>query len=157
MSCHTQTHQSLLCSNGYLATHSRLKALSATHQLDAAPSTPRSSSVFATANGASPAPASEQRFLKLPIESARKLRFYDRPDLSELIKQHAADKAVLEAANEALLQVIAPSGPAALSIPPRCTLRAPARLGCTCVSHSCSALWFLLVTSQQGLHGGVIF
>lgn len=41
------------------------------------------------------------------MESARKLRFYDRLDLSELIKQHAVDKAVLEAANAALCQVAA--------------------------------------------------
>ncbi len=49
--------------------------------------------------------APPQQFLRLPLESARKLRFYDRPDLSELVEQHAQDKAQLTAANAALRQV----------------------------------------------------
>lgn len=43
--------------------------------------------------------------MRMPLESARKLRFYENPDLSELIKQHTQDKIVLEAANAALCQV----------------------------------------------------
>ena len=39
------------------------------------------------------------------MESARKLRFYERPDLSELVAQHAHDRAQLEAANAALRKV----------------------------------------------------
>jgi hypothetical protein len=50
-------------------------------------------------------PQQQQQFLRLPVESARKLRFYERPDLSELVAQHARDRAQLEAANASLRKV----------------------------------------------------
>jgi hypothetical protein len=51
--------------------------------------------------GASP----QQQFLRLPVDSARKLRYYDRPDLNELVTTHARDMATLQAANAALKKV----------------------------------------------------
>ena len=51
--------------------------------------------------GASP----PQQFLRLPVDSARKLRYYDRPELSDLVATHARDMATLQAANAALKQV----------------------------------------------------
>ncbi len=87
---------------------SRLKALSTPETMDTAGANSASpSQSSATVSNNPPQPATDQKFLKLPVESARKLRFYDRLDLSELIKQHAVDKAVLEAANAALCQVAA--------------------------------------------------
>ena len=53
----------------------------------------------ATALG--PAP----QFLRLPVDSARKLRYYDRPELNDLVTQHARDVATLQAANTALRKV----------------------------------------------------
>ena len=89
---------------------SRLKALSTPETVDAAGANAISpSKSIATVPSNLPRPGTDQKFLKLPVESARKLRFYDRSDLSELIKQHAVDKAVLEAANAALCQVAADS------------------------------------------------
>lgn len=69
----------------------RLKALSSTE----------SAATAAAGGGDEP----QQQYLRLPLESARKLRFYDRPDLNELVEQHTHDKAQLTAANAALRQV----------------------------------------------------
>lgn len=68
---------------------------------------PRRLKALSAAETAAPEaqPPPQQQFLRLPLESARKLRFYDRPDLSELVEQHARDKAQLTAANAALRQV----------------------------------------------------
>ena len=46
-----------------------------------------------------------QQFLRLPVDSARKLRYYDRPELNELVTTHARDMATVQAANAALRQV----------------------------------------------------
>lgn len=56
-------------------------------------------------DGATAAPKPQQQFLRLPVESARKLRYYDRPDLNDLVTQHAKDKAQMQAANDALRRV----------------------------------------------------
>ena len=49
--------------------------------------------------------ASAQQFLRLPVDSARKLRYYDRPELNDLVTEHAKDMAALQAANAALRKV----------------------------------------------------
>lgn len=46
-----------------------------------------------------------KQFLRLPLESARKLRFYDRPDLSALIQANLREKQQLFDTNAALKQV----------------------------------------------------
>ena len=46
-----------------------------------------------------------QQFLRLPVESAKKLRWYDRPDLNNLIQQNLRDKNDLLGVNAALRQV----------------------------------------------------
>ena len=51
------------------------------------------------------APAGAQQFLRLPVDSARKLRYYDRPELNDLVTEHAKDMAALQAANAALRKV----------------------------------------------------
>ena len=73
------------------------------------------------ADGRSGAPASpeasdKQQYLRLPVESAKKLRWYDRADLSTLVMQNLKDKQELQAVNEALHQVT--------------TLPSPWRKGC---------------------------
>ncbi len=45
------------------------------------------------------------QFLRLPVDSARKLRYYDRPELNDLVTQHAKDVTTLQAANSALRKV----------------------------------------------------
>lgn len=50
-----------------------------------------------------------QQFLRLPVESAKKLRWYDRPDLNNLIQQNLRDKNDLLGVNAALRQVCRPS------------------------------------------------
>jgi len=42
----------------------------------------------------------QQQFLRLPLESARRLRWFDAGDLAALAREHTADKEVL---HEALL------------------------------------------------------
>lgn len=81
----------------------RLKALSEGAAAPAPQQQPAAPSASQQQTSQQPQP---QQFLRLPVESARKLRFYDRPDLSELVAQHARDKAALTAANEALCQVM---------------------------------------------------
>ena len=56
-------------------------------------------------DGAAAPPKPQQQFLRLPVESACKLRYYDRPDLNDLVTQHAQDKARLQAAVDALRKV----------------------------------------------------
>ena len=46
-----------------------------------------------------------QQYLRLPVESAKKLRWYDRPDLNNLIQQNLRDKNDLLGSNAALRQV----------------------------------------------------
>ena len=46
-----------------------------------------------------------QQYLRLPMESAKKLRWYDRPDLNNLIQQNLRDKNDLIGVNAALRQV----------------------------------------------------
>lgn len=46
-----------------------------------------------------------QQYLRLPVESAKKLRWYDRPDLNNLIQQNLRDKNDLTGVNAALRQV----------------------------------------------------
>ena len=46
-----------------------------------------------------------QQYLRLPIESAKKLRWYDRPDLNNLIQQNLREKNDLLEVNAALRQV----------------------------------------------------
>ena len=65
----------------------------------------RLKSLAQAVDGATASPRPQQQFLRLPVDSARKLRFYDRPDLSDLVTQHAQDKARLQAAIDALRQV----------------------------------------------------
>ena len=59
-------------------------------------------------DGATAAPKPQQQFLRLPMESARKLRYYDRPELADLVAQNAQDKATMQAAIDALRQVRRP-------------------------------------------------
>ena len=54
---------------------------------------------------ASPEASDKQQYLRLPVESAKKLRWYDRADLSTLVTQNLKDKQELQAVNEALHQV----------------------------------------------------
>ena len=46
-----------------------------------------------------------QQYLRLPVESAKKLRWYDRPDLNNLVQQNLRDKNDLLGVNAALRQV----------------------------------------------------
>ena len=46
-----------------------------------------------------------QQYLRLPVESAKKLRWYDRPDLNNLIQQNVREKNDLLGVNAALRQV----------------------------------------------------
>jgi len=55
-------------------------------------------------NGTSPENKTQQ-YLRLPIESAKKLRWYDRPDLNNLIQQNLREKNDLLKVNAALRQV----------------------------------------------------
>ena len=50
-------------------------------------------------------PGAAPQFLRLPADSARKLRYYDRPELNDLVTSHAKDMATLQAANTALRKV----------------------------------------------------
>ena len=46
-----------------------------------------------------------QQYLRLPVESAKKLRWYDRPDLNNLVQLNLRDKNDLLGVNAALRQV----------------------------------------------------
>ena len=46
-----------------------------------------------------------QQFLRLPVESAKKLRWYDRQDLNNLVQQNLREKNDLLRVNAALRQV----------------------------------------------------
>ncbi len=82
---------------------SRFKSLAAVVDTATAPPKP----------GAGGAAAAAPQFLRLPVDSARKLRYYDRPELNDLVTQHAKDVATLQAANSALRKVWASvAGPA---------------------------------------------
>lgn len=48
-----------------------------------------------------------QQYLRLPVESAKKLRWYDRPDLNHLVQQNLREKNDLFGVNAALRQVSA--------------------------------------------------
>lgn len=60
-------------------------------------------------NGTSPENKTQQ-YLRLPIESAKKLRWYDRPDLNNLIQQNLREKNDLLEVNAALRQVLLSKG-----------------------------------------------
>ena len=47
-----------------------------------------------------------QQYLRLPVESAKKLRWYDRPDLNNLVQLNLRDKNDLLGVNAALRQVV---------------------------------------------------
>ena len=49
--------------------------------------------------------AKAQQYLRLPIESAKKLRWYDRPDLNNLVQQNLREKNDILGVNAALRQV----------------------------------------------------
>jgi hypothetical protein len=55
-------------------------------------------------NGTSPENKTQQ-YLRLPVESAKKLRWYDRPDLNNLVQQNMREKSDLLGVNAALRQV----------------------------------------------------
>ena len=61
-------------------------------------------------DASSPQQQPQQQFLRLPMESAKKLRFYDRQELSDLVAQHIREKQQLEATNGALRKVRGVSG-----------------------------------------------
>ncbi|KAL0020506.1 hypothetical protein WJX79_001917 [Trebouxia sp. C0005] len=60
-------------------------------------------------NGTSPENKTQQ-YLRLPVESAKKLRWYDRPDLNNLIQQNLREKNDLLGVNAALRQVLLSKG-----------------------------------------------
>lgn len=51
-----------------------------------------------------------QQYLRLPVESAKKLRWYDRPDLNHLVQQNLREKNDLLGVNAALRQVLLSKG-----------------------------------------------
>ncbi|GMH38047.1 hypothetical protein BSKO_05931 [Bryopsis sp. KO-2023] len=52
----------------------------------------------------------EQQFLRLPLDSARKLRWYDKGDVNQLVKVHARERQDLEDVNDALRDILVESG-----------------------------------------------
>ena len=74
----------------------RFKSLAAV--VDTATQPPKPGAGGAAAGGS-------PQFLRLPVDSARKLRYYDRPELNDLVTQHAKDVSTLLAANDALRKV----------------------------------------------------
>lgn len=67
--------------------------------------------------------AKAQQYLRLPIDSAKKLRWYDRPDLNNLVQQNLREKNDILGVNAALRQVRhAREATVTLNIPfPSCT------------------------------------
>ncbi|KAL4451570.1 hypothetical protein ABPG75_007232 [Micractinium tetrahymenae] len=53
-----------------------------------------------------PLPQQQQQYLRLPVESAKKLRWFDRHDVDMLMKLHLREKQELFDANSALRQVL---------------------------------------------------
>lgn len=66
-------------------------------------------------NGTSPENKTQQ-YLRLPVESAKKLRWYDRPDLNNLVQQNMREKSDLLGVNAALRQVRLSSNGQSISI-----------------------------------------
>jgi hypothetical protein len=64
----------------------------------------------ATDPPASPAPAAvvevDEGYVRLPLTAAKKLRFYERDDLTELVDFHAKEKGVLLTENASLRRFI---------------------------------------------------
>lgn len=58
----------------------------------------------------SPAADGQPQYLRMPLDSARKLRWYDKQDLSMLIQLHLREKAELLDANAALRRALARKG-----------------------------------------------
>ncbi|KAK9811082.1 hypothetical protein WJX73_001251 [Symbiochloris irregularis] len=77
-------------------------------QPPASPSSSTESS--APADRSKAAADTQQQFLRLPIESARKLRWYDREDLRPLVESNLKDKQLLHETIVALQQVLQEAG-----------------------------------------------
>ncbi len=59
-----------------------------------------------SASGPAPGKGPQPQYLRLPIDSARKLRWYDREDLSRLIESNLQERQQLAEVNTALREVI---------------------------------------------------
>eukprot|EP00775_Hariotina_reticulata_P005727 gene5727-5967_t len=57
-----------------------------------------------------PTPQSEKQYLRLPVESAKKLRWYDKADLAQLTRQHVREKHLLLDTITALKKVMIRAG-----------------------------------------------
>ena len=55
--------------------------------------------------GVAPGKGPQPQYLRLPIDSARKLRWYDREDLSRLIESNLQERQQLAEVNTALREV----------------------------------------------------
>ena len=71
----------------------------------AVPADGRATSSTEGTAAAQDASAKAQQYLRLPIESAKKLRWYDRPDLNNLVQQNLREKNDILGVNAALRQV----------------------------------------------------
>ena len=56
-------------------------------------------------SGVAPGKGPQPQYLRLPIDSARKLRWYDREDLSRLIESNLQERHQLAEVNTALREV----------------------------------------------------
>lgn len=79
-------------------------------------SSTRTDVVHAVPEATSPAAQEEQQYLRLPVESAKKLRWFDKQDINMLMQLHLREKQELFEANSALRQVMRRRGVADASL-----------------------------------------
>ena len=85
--------------------------------------------------------AKAQQYLRLPIESAKKLRWYDRPDLNNLVQQNLREKNDILGVNAALRQVRhAHEATVTMNIPfPSCTAYSDCAIHTLCTDRNMGA------------------